>query len=212
MGYSRAGFDVVGVDIQRRKNYPFECIEADVLTLDPKWIADNFDAVHASPPCQFATALRHLPGTKQHVNLIPATRALLEATGLPWIIENVEGAMPHMPGAITLCGTMFGLGVEECELRRHRLFMADFPISPPSPCDHRKPVVGCYGGHARRRAASAGGRGTRDAWTGGHRTAMGAALGIDWASCADMSEAIPPAYMEHLGRQMLSHMCRQAAV
>ena len=205
-GLHRAGFDVTGVDIVPRPRYPFHMIQNDALGLDPRWIADNFDAVWASPPCQGYTALRHAPGAVGAPRLIDETKALLEATGLPWIIENVEEAAWAMPGAITLCGTMFGLGVEECELRRHRLFIASFPIAPPGPCKHAKPVVGVYGGHARRRAASAGGRSTRDVWLGGHRQAMAGAMGVDWMTCAEMSEAIPPAYSQHLGGQLLIHL------
>ena len=180
-------------------------IQGNVLELDPAWIAANFDAVHASPPCQFGTSLRSAPGTrKDHVNLIPATKLLCDASGLPWIIENVEAkaVKPHMRGALRLCGSTFGLGAEGCELRRHRLFLSNVLLFS-EPCRHRRgaPVIGVYGGHARRRAAAHGGRGSRDAWEGGHLGAASTALGIDWMTLAELSEAIPPAFTEYLGAQ-----------
>ncbi len=205
MGYHRAGFDVVGVDWSPQPRYPFEFRRGDVLAMDPAEIAAEFDAIHASPKCQGQTRMR-APGRKQHVNQIPDTIALLNATGLPWILENVEGAEEWMPGALTLCGSMFGLGAQGHHLERHRLFVANFPISAPGPCQHKQPVIGVYGGHARNRSAAHGGRGTRDVWEGGHRAAMSEAMGMTWATCAEMSEAIPPAYTEHLGRQLMAHL------
>jgi len=206
MGYARAGFEVVGVDLHPQKRYPFAFIQHDALALDPRFLA-TFDAIHASPPCQGYTALRHAPGAKGAPLLIEQVRAMLCATGLPYVIENVEEAAWAMASPITLCGSMFGLGAQGCQLRRHRLFESNIAISPPSPCKHDdRPVIGVYGGHARRRAASAGGRGTRDVWEGGHRAAMSQAMGMTWATCAEMSEAIPPAYTEHLGRQLMAHL------
>lgn len=205
-GYALAGFEVVGVDLHPQKNYPFAFIQHDALTLDPRFLA-TFDAIHASPPCQGYTSMRHAPGAKGAPRLIGQTRTMLERTGLPWIIENVEDARTEMRDPLTLCGSMFGLGSQGCQLRRHRLFESNIAISPPSPCKHDdRPVIGVYGGHARRRAASAGGRGTRDVWVGGHRAAMSEAMGMTWATCAEMSEAIPPAYTEHLGRQLIAHI------
>lgn len=208
MGYAQAGFEVVGVDLSPQKNYPFAFIQADVMgpALSASFMR-TFDAIHASPPCQGYTALRHAPGTKGAPKLIDQVRYVLEDVGVPFIIENVEEARAEMRDPITLCGSMFGLGAQGCQLRRHRLFESNVAISAPSPCHHdERPVIGVYGGHARRRAASAGGRGTRDVWEGGHRAAMSEAMGMTWATCAEMSEAIPPAYTEHLGRQLMAHL------
>lgn len=222
MGYRRAGFEVFGVDLHRHKNYPFAFHRGDAIavleallrgdkvsftrrdgTIVFLTLAD-FDFIHASPPCQGYTALRHAPGTKGAPLMIDSVRTLLALTGLPWTIENVEEARWAMIDPITLCGSMFGLGAQGCQLRRHRLFESNIGLTAPS-CQHdARPVIGVYGGHARRRAASAGGRGTRDEWEGGHRAAMSEAMGMDWATCAEMSEAIPPAYTEHLGRQLLA--------
>lgn len=206
MGYARAGFEIVGVDLEPQKNYPFAFIQHDALTLDPRFLA-TFDAIHASPPCQGYTSMRHAPGARGAPRLIGETRTMLERSGLPWIIENVEEARAEMRNPLTLCGSMFGLGAQGCRLQRHRLFESNIAISAPAPCHHdARPVIGVYGGHARRRAASAGGRGTRDVWEGGHRAAMSEAMGMTWATCAEMSEAIPPAYTEHLGRQLIAHI------
>jgi DNA (cytosine-5)-methyltransferase 1 len=204
MGYAKAGFEVVGVDIDPQPRYPFRFIQTDALTLDAEFLA-GFDAIHASPPCQFATLLRHAPGGKVHPNLIPATRDLLERTGLPFIIENVEPARGHLRAPLLLCGSMFGLGAQGHEMRRHRLFESNVPLVAPGPCKHGDgPVVGIYGGHARRRSAKHGGRGTKDAWEGGHRGAAVQAMGMEWATLGGMSEAIPPAYTEFLGKQLLA--------
>lgn len=206
MGYSLAGFEVVGVDVRAQRRYPFEFIEADCLALDPVFLA-GFDAIHASPPCQGYTEMRHAPGAKGDApKLIGQVRAMLRATGRPYIIENVEDASWAMQGPITLCGTMFGLGAQGCELQRHRLFESNITLTAPVCAHSGGPVIGVYGGHARNRSAKHGGRSTRDLWNGGHRAAASEALGISWATLNEMSEAIPPAYTEFLGRQILSHL------
>ncbi len=206
MGLFRAGFHVVGVDIAPQPRFPFRFVQADALTVP----LHGFDFIWASPPCQSYTAMRHAPGAKGAPKLIDAVRERLQAhhakTGVHWCIENVEDAAWAMRDPITLCGSHFGLGAQGCRLQRHRLFECSFPIEQPK-CDHdERPVIGVYGGHARRRAASAGGRKTRDVWEGGHKAAASEALGIDWMTLAEMSESIPPAYAEYVGRAALSAM------
>ena len=202
MGLHRAGFDVVGVDIVDRKRYPFEFHRADAMMFP----LDGFDFIWASPPCQGYTSMRHAPGAKGAPLLIDAVRDRLQHIGVPWCIENVEEAAWAMRSPVVLCGSMFGLGAQGCRLQRHRLFECNFPL-PPRACEHDdRPVIGVYGGHARRRAASAGGRGTQDVWVGGHAAAAKEALGIDWMTLAEMSEAIPPAYAEFIGRSAISSM------
>lgn len=211
MGYAEAGFDVVGVDIERQRHYPFPFIRADVLDMDPRFLA-TFDVIHASPPCQFATLLKHAPGGKEHPNLIPPTRRLLGQAGRPYIIENVEPAAPHLIDPVMLCGTMFGLGAEGCELRRHRYFETSFSLAAPCGCQHGdRAVIGVYGGHARRRSAKHGGRGTKDVWAGGHKGAAAEAMGMAWATLGGMSEAIPPAYTKHIGLSALAHIASMRA-
>jgi DNA (cytosine-5)-methyltransferase 1 len=197
MGLHRAGFQVTGVDIKPQPRYPFKFVQADALAFP----LEGFDLIWASPPCQGYTALRHAPGARGAPRLIGEMRARLFGTGALWVIENVEAAAPAMREPVTLCGCMFGLGAQGCRLQRRRLFEANFPIAAP-PCRCRydpRPVIGVFGGHARRRAASAGGRGTRDIWEGGHAAAASAAMGIDYMTLAELSEAIPPAYAAHIG-------------
>lgn len=207
-GYRRAGFDMVGVDITPQPRYPFEFMQRDALTLEPAWIAANFDFVHASPPCQGYTDLRHAPGAKGAPRLIGEFRELLRKTGLPYVIENVQKARAFMESPITLCGTMFGLNSQGAQLRRHRLFESNIEIDPPGSCRHdpTKPVIGVYGGHSRIRAARFGGRGTRDVWQGGHKPAAATAMGINWMTLAELSEAIPPAFTQHIGQQIFAHL------
>jgi DNA (cytosine-5)-methyltransferase 1 len=194
MGLFRAGFDVTGVDIVPRNRYPFKFIQADALTIS----LDGFDFVWASPPCQGYTSMRHAPGTKGAPLLIDQVRDRMPAN-IPWVIENVEEAAWAMRNPVILCGSMFNLGAQGCRLQRHRLFESNFPLPVP-PCSHdATPVIGVYGGHARKRAATAGGRGTKDVWEGGHKAAASEALGINWMTLAEMSEAIPPAYAEYIG-------------
>lgn len=203
MGLHRAGFDVVGVDIVPRKRYPFEFHLADALTFP----LDGFDFIWASPPCQGYTSMRHAPGAIGAPLLIDEVRNRLTALRVPWVIENVEEAAWALRDPVTLCGSMFGLGAQGCRLQRHRLFEVGNFVLPQPECRHDdRPVIGIYGGHARNRAARAGGRGTRDVWDGGHVAASREALGIDWMTLQEMSEAIPPAYAEYIGREALRHM------
>lgn len=202
MGLHRAGFEVVGVDLKAQKRYPFEFHQADALTFP----LDGFDFIWASPPCQGYTAMQHAPGAIGAPKLIPRVRKRLQAFGVPWCIENVEEARWAMRDPQLLCGSMFGLGAQGCQLQRHRLFEASFQL-PALTCQHdARPVIGVYGGHARKRAAKHGGRGTKDVWEGGHRAAASEAMGIDWMTLAEMSEAIPPAYAEHIGRAAIEHI------
>lgn len=201
-GYALAGFDVTGVDINPQPRYPYRFVQADVMALDPEWVA-SFDVIHASPPCQGYTALRHAPGARGAPRLIGAVREMLENTWRPYVIENVEEARSEMIDPIMLCGTSFGLGAQGHELQRHRLFESNFPLVEP-PCEHtEKPVIGVYGGHARCRSAKHGGRGTRDVWEGGHKAAASEALGIDWMTLTELSESIPPAYTKFIGSQIM---------
>ena len=124
-GYAKAGFEVVGVDIDRQPHYPFKFIQADAMELDSKFIA-SFDAIHASPPCQAYSDLAKRNGNAHEwPRLIEPVREMLMRSGKPYVIENVDGAPLLDP--VVLCGTMFkGLRV-----LRHRLFEANFPIIPP---------------------------------------------------------------------------------
>lgn len=192
MGYHRAGFEVIGVDIKPQPHYPFEFHQEDALTVlrsGRSWFRlMGFDAIHASPPCQRFIGTGMIDRSKYPDLLTPA-RPLLEASGQPWIIENVPGA-PMRPDAV-LCGSAFGLRV-----RRHRWFEASWPLNPFTlACDHSQPAVGVYG-HPRGNAKW--GRGRADEWP--------AAMGIDWMTTEELSQAIPPAYTEWIGRQLAGYV------
>jgi DNA (cytosine-5)-methyltransferase 1 len=210
MGYHRAGFEVVGVDIKPQPRYPFEFHQADAMT----YPLEGFDAIHASPPCQAFSAMKTMPNAKEHFDLLTPTRERLKAWGGPYAIENVEGA--PMFNYITLCGTSFGLGVAEAgaELRRHRRFeMNPEPELMVPPCAHGGRVIGVYGGHGRDRRrirpatvgvyGSAGGMSVRDGTQQFSTEERREAMGIDWMTGAELSQAIPPAYTEFIGRQLI---------
>jgi DNA (cytosine-5)-methyltransferase 1 len=212
-GLKAAGWDVTGVDIEAQPRYQGPFLLADATKLDLRFVR-SFDAVWASPPCLRDTAMRHAKGAKglAHPELIPPTRRMLQESGLPYVIENVEGAALLDP--VILCGSMFDLGVDvdgqRYHLRRHRKFETNWPL-PQLECIHKRPVVGVFGGHARVRAASAGGRGTADFVGHRHRLVMGRAMGIPDErpfTCNEISQGIPPTYAEFVGRQLLAHLAR----
>ena len=191
MGYSRAGFDVVGVDIDPMPHYPFEFIQADAIELlgDVDFLL-SFDAIHASPPCQRYSAMTKRWGKEdEHPDFVPIVREVFGLLDIPWVIENVEGAPLVDP--TTLCGSMFGLKV-----RRHRLFETSFPVVQPA-CEHKSQgrVVGVYG--------HPGGSSKRDGIKFGGVDTWREAMDIDWMTADELAEAIPPAYTEYIGRALL---------
>lgn len=189
MGYHQAGFEVVGVDINQQPKYPFEFHQADALD----FLRDHgheFDAIHASPPCQaFTSATKQWRAEgKEYIDLVAETREGLNMVAHPWVIENVVGAPLIDP--IMLCGAMFGL-----KTYRHRLFESNQEIyAPPHPA-HDAPqakmgrvpeegefiqVVGHFSGVPFAREA----------------------MGIDWLGQKELAQAIPPAYTEFIGWQL----------
>lgn len=196
-GYADAGFEVVGVDLAPQPRYPFEFVRANALEL-PAWFLASFDAVHASPPCQSYSDLARRNGNADAwPRLIDPVRELLELASVPWVIENVEGAPLRAP--VVLCGTMFpGLRV-----LRHRLFESNVPLTAPSHPKH--PLVFT---HDRRKAHW--GKLDQDVSfvqvTGGGNCSVAnarAAMGIAWMTKQELNEAIPPAFTEFLGGQLL---------
>ena len=193
---------------------------------------EEFDFIWASPPCQAFTVLRALQKGKEYPELIEGTRERLAAAGIPWVIENVEGAPLGASGyLILLCGTMFGLGTPSgsAELRRHRLFESSFSIPLRPACQHRTGVISAHGDHERdrrrsvitvvghtpvtprsqRRTISVTGSTpqtnvvrNRDRATYSIEEAR-AAMGIDWMTMRGLSQAIPPAYSEFIGKQVM---------
>lgn len=196
MGYHRAGFDVVGVDIEQRDNYPFEFHRADAIEFVTLH-GHEFDAIHGSPPCQSQTALTK--GTnkgREYPNLIPATREAFSRFDVPTVIENVQGS--EVRRDLTLCGEMFGLGVI-----RHRYFeVSGVSIAQPPHVKHRGRVAGYrhgewFDGPYFAVYGEGGGKGTVAEWQ--------AAMGIDWTDVRkEIAEAIPPAYTEWIGGQLMS--------
>ena len=196
MGYHQAGFEVVGVDIKPQKHYPFEFHCADAFAFLEKH-GHEFDVIHASPPCQGFSDLKDMHNAKPHIDLLTPIRKALLALSKPYVIENVEGAPMHR--YIVLCGTMFRLGTEQAELRRHRRFETSPYIAPVEPCRHgrKKRVIGVYGGHGRDRRRTVN---TQDFSTDERREAMG----IDWMNGQELSQAIPPAYTEWIGQRLMA--------
>lgn len=205
MGYWRAGFEVIGFDIQPQPNYPFEFHQMDaldvlagLLDLDTSLLA----AIHASPPCQFGTAYKRRPNhVKESPNLIPVTRYALKATGLPYVIENNYSNRAHLIDPVTYCGSSFGLDVQ-----RHRAFESNVSLLAP-PCDH---------GWQTPRFPPATNRTNlrRTVEVGVWRIPLDVqqkAMGIDWMTLPELSEAIPPAYTEHIGRQLMAHIQQEVA-
>jgi DNA (cytosine-5)-methyltransferase 1 len=200
VGYDRAGFEVVGVDIKPQPNFPFEFIRADALTI-PISFLKSFDAIHASPPCQSYSDLAKRNGNgHEWPRLIEPVREMLIRTGRPYVIENVDGAPLLNP--VILCGTMFkGLRV-----LRHRLFEANFMILVPPHGKHPKV-------HTFDKRKSHYGK-TNDMLdfvqvTGGGNCSIAAArdaMGIDWMTKNELNEAIPPVYTEFIGQQLIKHL------
>ena len=194
-GYQLAGFHVTGVDNRPQPNYcGDEFFQADAMTFP----LDGYDVIHASPPCQAYSAMSNCrPGlADEYAALVDAVRDRLEATGKPWVIENVEGAplaeQPTLGGlhGITLCGRMFGL-----ELYRHRLFESNVPLRQPGHPPHRVPAS--KAGH----------------WTPGTVISVSgncapiamarAAMDIDWMTRDELAEAVPPPYTQFIGEQLV---------
>lgn len=205
MGYHRAGFDILGVDIVDQPNYPFEFVRDDAVEhlaalIDLDMIDESgFAAIHASPPCQDHSRLAALTGEHGTGWMLGAVRELLTWTGVPWVIENVPGA--DMRADFRLCGCMFDLP----GLRRERWFETSwhgFALRPP--CHHDDETV-TVAGHP-------GGSSRRDGTRGFADTATWRrAMGIDWMTARELAQAIPPAYTEHIGAQLIDHLGRAAA-
>lgn len=187
MGYHRVGFRVVGIDIKPQPHYPFPFIRADAMTFPIRGV----DAVHASPPCQAYSSIGGWHKAKgrayDHPDLYVATRERLQATGKPWVLENVIGA-PYQSGVV-MCGSHFDL-----PMRRHRNFeTSHLVLAPPCQCKGRK-VLAFYG------------HGGHKALGGQLRPSMkeGPALfGMPWAKWSEVVLAIPPAYTEYIGAELL---------
>lgn len=186
VGYHRAGFEVVGVDIKPQPHYPFEFHQADAL----EYLAEHgheYDLIHASPPCQHYSSIQHITKNKHKwPDLVDPTRQLLIKIGKPYVIENVIGAPLRVD--LFLCGSMFGLG-----MIRHRIFESSVPMPVLMPTCHHDNMY--------------------DPWHSGgvdQQVQMSKAMGIDWfMTRGEVREAIPPAYTEFIGRQIAAVWVRE---
>lgn len=197
VGYARAGFSVTGVDNRSMPRYPFEFIQADAMDVlaDVEFLS-QFDAIHASPPCHDHSPLKSRSGDDGTGWLLDATREALIASGVPYVIENVAGA--NMPTSMMLCGSMFGLRVY-----RHRRFEIDMRFGMLTIPSHPKHRV-LTSTKKRMRDWEAG---LNVSVTGDIGTTIGSlALDIDWMNGNELSQAIPPAYTELIGSQLLDHL------
>jgi DNA (cytosine-5)-methyltransferase 1 len=209
-GYADAGFEVVGVDIEAQPRYPFEFVEADAMT----YPLNGFDAVHASPPrhdhSKATRRNRRHKAAEGHGTgwMLAATIDRLAASGLPYVVENVENAdFPRSVYRVRLCGSSFGLDVQ-----RHRWFASNVPMLQP-PCAHHLQRPRFRSLDSRRKA------GTLATVVGvhGHLNYAGefplrcAAMGIDWMTNDELSQAIPPAYTRFIGEQMIQQFARVAS-
>jgi DNA (cytosine-5)-methyltransferase 1 len=192
MGYARAGFDVTGVDLHPMPRYPFTFVQGDALRYLSAH-ARSFVAVHASPPCQAYSAMSACrPGLAgRSPDLIGRTRTALNRSRLPYVIENVPGSTVRPD--LVLCGQMFGL-----RLYRHRLFESNTPLPQQQSCEHR--IAGSKAGHWQPGQIIS---------VSGHCAPIALAreaMGIDWMRRAELAEAIPPAYTEHIGAALRLHI------
>jgi len=203
MGYHRAGFEVVGIDIKLQPHYPFEFHQADALS----YLAEHggeFDMIAASPPCHDHSDLRAVSGLDGSAGLLDQTRRALDLLGKPYVIENVSGAL--MPGALVLCGTEFGLHVDTPAgrrwLARHRQFESNVFLWGAGGCccsAYYGKIIGVYGhgdSPARQRVRG---------WTG-YLADRKIAMGIDWMNRTELAQAIPPAYTQFIGEQIADHV------
>lgn len=208
-GLQLAGFHVTGVDIKPQPKYCGDDFhQGDALTVP----VGGFDFIWASPPCQAHTTLKSMWNAKEHADLIPATRERLRKSGTLWVMENVPGST--LGECFFLCGSMFGLGVEVYDgwrqLRRHRWFESKLrPLVPP--CRHGGATIGFYGDHARDRRRKPGIRDRGIDFPDADKLALGqAAMEMPWSDWAGISQAIPPAYSEFIGRQALQYLGLEA--
>jgi len=205
VGYQRAGFDVTGVDIVDHPDYPFKLIVADAMDVlgDVDYL-NGFDVVHGSPPCQAFASLAN----DTHIDLLTPTLAALRRWGGVWVVENIPDAARKVPSfsGVRPCGSSFGLGV-----RRHRIFASSAPLMQ-MPCQHRQQgAIRAYYGKPGAIAWKPAGwdnvqkAGRAPLYRGTVQQAP-ADMGIDWMCWDDLREAIPPAYTEFIGTQLIDQL------
>ena len=207
-GYRRAGWDIIGVDLHPQPSYPFTFVQADALEFLATADLNNVRAIHASPPCPHYSVLNRSWNVKKdnHPDLIAAVRALVTPLERPYVIENVQGARPVMHDPIKLCGSMFDLPVE-----RHRLFESNVPLEQPA-CQHKRQRELWPDGFPALRSDRTNGERARVVGiygTGGGATKDLAlwkwAMDVPWmTNKREVSDALPPAYTQAIGRNLMS--------
>jgi DNA (cytosine-5)-methyltransferase 1 len=190
-GLQRAGFYVVGVDIKPQPRYcGDEFIQADAMEVS----LDGYDFIWASPPCQKYTIAGRLERSRGKVypDLIASVRERLATSGIEWVIENVPGS--PLKVHLILCGSMFGL-----QLIRHRWFEFSFDgFHLVTPCAHHPEAITVCGNGTPSWMRE---KRIRDGLYPNVSVAMKReAMGIDWMNREELSQAIPPAYSEYIGK------------
>jgi DNA (cytosine-5)-methyltransferase 1 len=198
-GYDLAGFDVTGIDKDPQPRYPYRFIQGDAVAFIREHGAE-FDFIHTSPPCQHDSECQRIQG-RHHPDLIAPTRAALETTGRPWVIENVRGAVPKLHRPVMLCGGMFGIATY-----RHRFFETGggFTLTTPPHPEHTAPqakmgrpippghfgqYVGNFSGVPQARTV----------------------MGVPWMNRDGIRECIPPAYTRWIGQAALAQAAGEVA-
>jgi DNA (cytosine-5)-methyltransferase 1 len=208
VGYYRAGFDIIGVDLHPMPRYPFEFIGAEALIFLEDLIADDmadhFDAIHASPPCQRYSPTRTMHNVR-YPDVINPLRALLKKTQIPYIIENVPEAPMENP--VILCGSQFDLCQEwsgefwrgDVYLKRHRAFEVLFPVPDAGLHDHTRRAV-TVAGHGRMGKSDSIFKGK------GFSQLKRDVMRIGWMTENELNEAIPPAYTQYVGQHLMRYL------
>lgn len=207
-GYVQAGWEVLGIDIDRQPRFPYAFMRGDCIDPDHRlWrLADAF---HASPPCQGMTEMNN--DKSRHINLIPITRDLLRATCKPYTIENVRGARPHLINPVSLFGTMFDNHLvtsagQRFDLSRERCFETNWGLTAPPDPGAKHPIANVFGGHLRARSGEfrTGGKTGRTVdFPGEDRPALARQLmGMPWATMGGISEAVPPSMTKFIGERL----------
>ena len=200
--FTEAGYDVqiTGVDLAPQPRYPYHFVQGDAISY-AAFRGWQFDFIHASPPCQPHSEMKRIT-QREYLDLVPLTRFVLHSLGLPYVIENVEGARKALRNPITLCGGHFGLKVY-----RHRLFESNLLLTAPDHVPHNDKTPSAGRGLSPKGFISVTGTGgicnAPEAFH--YMTYASQAMGIDWMSRAELSQAVPPAYTHHLGKQLATH-------
>ncbi|MFJ4380075.1 SAM-dependent methyltransferase [Streptomyces albidoflavus] len=199
-GYADAGFEVTGVDIRPQPRYPYTFVQAEAVAFVLAHGAE-FDVIHASPPCQHDSDCQRIQG-RTHPDLIAPTRTALQASGRPWVLENVRGAVPKLEQPVMLCGPMFGV-----QTYRHRYFetgggltlhqlnhpahvVPQAKMGRPVPPGYFGQFVGNFSGVDLARRV----------------------MGVPWMNRDGIRECIPPAYTQRIGHHTLTHLTTPAEV